>query len=71
MAREAIESLFGVGQIFMSGTRATFTLNAGVFFDAKAVEEALSERKLRLQGFRMEYRSLPAVAWRIQATGLG
>lgn len=71
MAREAIESLPGVQNLFMSGTRATFGLADGHHFDGEAVATAIADKNLRLVGFRMEYRSRPAVAWRIEATGLG
>ena len=71
MAREAIESLTGIQSLLMSGTRATFTLAEGQSFDAEAVEKAIADKNLELLGFRMEIRSRPATAWRIESTGLG
>lgn len=71
MAREAIESVSGIQTLLMSGTRATFTLEQGRYFDAKAVTKAIAEKGLELLGFRMEVRSRAAAAWRIESTGLG
>ncbi len=71
MAREAIESLEGVRNLRMCGTRATFTLAQDHYFDGKALAKAIEAKKLDLVGFRMEYRSRAALAWRIRASGLG
>ncbi len=63
LARAAFESLENVDRLFQNGTRATFTLKPGEWFDERALEEALEENKLTLESYRRERRPRATTAW--------
>lgn len=63
LARAAFESLEGVDRLFQNGTRATFTLKPGEWFDERALEEALEENKLTIGSYRRERRPRATTAW--------
>ena len=51
--------------MLLSGTRATFTLKEGHYFDEKSVAKALSSSGLELAGFRKEERSRAITAYEL------
>ncbi len=63
LARAAFESLENVDRLFQNGTRATFSLKPGEWFDERALEEALEENKLTLESYRRERRPRATTAW--------
>ncbi len=63
MARAAFESLENVDRHFQNGTRATFTLKPGEWFDERALVQALQENKLTLDSYRRERRPRSTTAW--------
>ena len=71
MTREAIESLDIAHTLFMSGTRATFTLKRGATISRQQVARALEEKELGLESFEHVRRPRPEVCFVATVTGLG
>ena len=63
MARAAYESLDNIDRLFQSGTRGTFTLKPGAWFDERALVNALEQNNLTLDSFRRERRPRAATGW--------
>lgn len=72
MARAAIDKTIGddIDRIFMSGTRATFTLKKGAKVDQKALESALEKKKLKFVGLTSRETARAASAYVAAAPGL-
>lgn len=58
-------------KLYMSGTRATFTLKPGLSLSKGALAAALKLKGLKLEEFRRERRQPPAVVHVAQVEGLG
>jgi hypothetical protein len=63
MARAAIESLDGVEQFMMSGTRATLVLESGAELSEDDVRDAVESNGLVFESFEKEQRSAAAAAF--------
>lgn len=63
MARAAFQDIENVDRLFQNGTRATFTLKPGEWFDEQGLVELLEENNLSLDSFRRERRPRSATAW--------
>ena len=71
MARAAIESLEVADTLYMSGSRATFTLKPGANVTEQQVTAALASKNLMLASFSRESRPRAEAAYVATVTGLG
>ncbi|MFN0057647.1 MAG: hypothetical protein ACKVX7_04250 [Planctomycetota bacterium] len=58
-------------RLYMSGTRATFTLKPGITLSKATVAETLKKKGLQLEEFRQERRPPPAAIHVAEVEGLG
>ena len=72
MARAAIDGEIGddIASIFMSGTRATFTLKEGVKIDESALASAIEDKGLEFEGLTSRQSPRAQAAWVAKTPGL-
>jgi hypothetical protein len=66
-----LTGLKAIDVLYLSGTRATFTLKNKMAVSESEVAAALTQKGLEFVDFSREERPMPAAAYVAEATGLG
>ena len=65
-----MDKIEGIDRMFLSGTRATFTLKKGAKLDQKAIAAALKKQKLEFVSLTHRTGKPAAAAWVAKTPGL-